>query len=282
MRIFLLPISTRRALIYCQRVNKKPTADLSYLDRATKKAADTWSKWEAAKGGWQKKLTEYGNRGMQRIPYQEWGLKSFPPANAQIEAEELAANKKFPVHYPGNIMKYEDVSKVMARLAKERKQLHWNRFTCSLIGLPFSLPFGLIPVLPNIPFFYLAFRSWSHWRALKGSDHLDFIIDNRLFQPTPTPELESVYRKTVPNLPNSFTYVTKSQVEEGIDPDEKLLLTSSSHTLIAKNLGVPELGGEVERAVRQVETSLKREDEERQAKENLEAARQEAEQKGKQ
>jgi len=146
MRIFLIPISTRRALIYCQRIEKKPVADLSYVEKAAKKGAETWAKWEAAKGGWQKKLTEYGNRALQRIPYEEWGLKSFPPASSQIQAEELIANKKFPVYYPGNIMKHEDVPKVMARLAKERKQLHWNRFTWSLIGIPFSLPFGLIPV----------------------------------------------------------------------------------------------------------------------------------------
>lgn len=146
MRIFLLPITTRRALIYCQRGSRKPAQQQSYLDRATKKASETWAKWEEADGGWQKKLTVYGNRALQRIPYEEWGLKSFPPLSAQVEADELADNKKFPVYYPGNVMHHDDVPRVMARLAKERKQLHWNRFAWSLVGIPFSLPFGLIPV----------------------------------------------------------------------------------------------------------------------------------------
>ena len=146
MKLYLLPLSTRRALVYCQKVTQKPAAELGYVDRATKKAADTWARWEAAESGWQKKLTVYGNRALQRIPYQEWGLKSFPPANFTVEAEELANNQKFPVYYPGNIMRHEDVPKIMARLAKERKQLHWRRFTWSVIGIPFSIPFGLIPM----------------------------------------------------------------------------------------------------------------------------------------
>ena len=146
MRIFLLPISTRRALIYCQRVSPKPPTELSYVDRITKKAADTWSNWEAANSGWKKKVTEYGNKGLQRIPYEEWGLKSFPPLNPQVQAEELTENKRFPVFFPENIVQRDDVPKIMARLAKERKNFHHNRFWGCAIGMPVTLPFALIPM----------------------------------------------------------------------------------------------------------------------------------------
>lgn len=116
------------------------------MDRITKKAAETWANWEAAEKGWQKKITEYGNRGLQRIPYQEWGLKSFPPLTPQVQAEELVDNKKFSVFYPENIMEGEDVPKILRRLASERKNLHWKRFWWSMFGLPFTIPFGLVPV----------------------------------------------------------------------------------------------------------------------------------------
>jgi len=256
MRLFLLPITTRQALIYCQRATPKPTKELDYVDRITRKVADTWVKWEAAEKGWQKKITKYGNRGLQRIPYQEWGLKSFPPLTPEVQAEELADNKKFSVFYPENIIKSEDVPKIMGRLASERKNLHWKRFWGSLFGLPLTLPFVLVPVIPNIPFFYLAFRCWSHWRALKGSDHLDFLLDHRLLRPVSSAELEQIYLITAPKLQHSFTYVTRSQVMEGADPEEQMLLTRSSHKLVAKTLNIPELGVEVERAVHQVEAAL--------------------------
>ena len=43
---------------------------------------------------------------------------------------------------------------------------------------------------------------------------------------------------------------------EGADPEEQMLLTRSSHKLVAKTLNIPELGVEVERAVYQVEAAL--------------------------
>jgi len=91
-------------------------------------------------------LVTYGNQGLQRIPYQEWGLKSFPPSNPKLQAEQIADNKKFDVVYPGNVMHKDDVPKIMARLAKERKQLHWNRFIGSMVAMPFCIPFALVPV----------------------------------------------------------------------------------------------------------------------------------------
>jgi hypothetical protein len=65
--------------------------------------------------------------------------------------------------------------------------------------------------------------------------------------------MEQIYLKTAPNLQNSFTYVTRSQVIEGTDPEEQMLLPASSHKLVAQTLKVPELATEVERAIHQVE-----------------------------
>ena len=70
--------------------------------------------------------------------------------------------------------------------------------------------------------------------------------------------MEQIYLKTAPKLQNSFTYVTRSQVMEGADPEEQMLLPGSSHKLVAQTLKVPELATEVERAIRQVETTLAR------------------------
>jgi len=70
--------------------------------------------------------------------------------------------------------------------------------------------------------------------------------------------MEQIYLRAAPNLQNSFTYATRSQVWEGTDPEEQMLLTSSSHKLVAEILNVPELDAEVARAVHQVETGLAR------------------------
>jgi len=146
MRIFLLPLTTRQALIYCQKPAQQVAKPASYTDRAINYAAKTWEKWEAAEKGWKKTVVTYGNAGLKRVPYQEWGLKSFPPGVPKKEAETITNAVKHDVVYPGNIMHQNDVPKVLLRLARERKQLHWNRFIGSLLGMPITLPFALVPV----------------------------------------------------------------------------------------------------------------------------------------
>ena len=48
-----------------------------------------------------------------------------------------------------------------------------------------------------------------------------------------------------------------------MEPEEHMLLDEASHSLVAKELKVPELNAEVERAVRQVKESLLRAEEDR-------------------
>ena len=83
MRLFILPISTRRTLIYCERIapSLAPGATKPPLaDRIITKSSAVWTSWEKAEKGWQKKVTDYGNALFRRIPFEEWGLKTLPPA----------------------------------------------------------------------------------------------------------------------------------------------------------------------------------------------------------
>jgi len=149
MRLFLLPISTRRTLIYCERVqevvkgaqNQQPISQ-----RILNRASQTWAQWEKAEKGWQKQLTVYGNRLFNRIPYEEWGLKTIPPATKQRLAEIDQGKLNVECLYPGAFLKGSRVPEVLRTLATERQSLH-NRRLWTCIGLmPLSAPFTLVPV----------------------------------------------------------------------------------------------------------------------------------------
>jgi hypothetical protein len=158
MRLFLLPISTRRTLIYCDRSvgrNVPPSASTtatkepqSYLDRATTKAASTWSDWERADGGWKKTLTGYGNALLRRIPYEEWGLKSLPPLHTKLIDAYEAGKKSTPIQvlYPSSFLPPNRVANSLKTLATERQELHRKRMIGSIIAAPLTLPFALIPM----------------------------------------------------------------------------------------------------------------------------------------
>jgi hypothetical protein len=165
MRLFLLPISTRRTLIYCERTQKKlaPGQKPSWIDRATGKASETWISFEKAESGWKKQLTIYGNKALRRIPYEEWGLKTLPPLTQKIREKQPKAQVE--VLFPGRFMKEERVPGVLNQLAVERQGLHKKLMIWSVIGAPLTLPFAAVPIVPNIPGFYLLFRAYSHFRG---------------------------------------------------------------------------------------------------------------------
>ncbi|KAA8904169.1 mitochondrial K+-H+ exchange-related-domain-containing protein [Sphaerosporella brunnea] len=265
MRLFLIPISTKRTLIYGQRLNKVTQETPTLADKASARAAQLWLKWESAEKGWQKKLTEYGNKVFNRIAFEEWGLKSIPPLSARKE-QEGAASKKIEVIFPPSIISEQNVPKIVERLATERTSLHRRRLIWCLIGMPISAPFGLIPVIPNIPFFYLAYRAFSHWKALSGAKHLEFLSNRTLILPVKSAALDAVYRRhNTDTAIDDDALVNKEKVEwtevakairsarkgdEG--HKEVLLLREEDAEAVAKVANVPALAVECERASRQV------------------------------
>jgi hypothetical protein len=148
MRLFLLPISTRRTLIFCERVQESltPGKPAPYSERIITKAADTWAGWEKKESGWQRWVTNAGNTLFRRIPFPEWGLKSFPPAtNARIQDVD-AGKYKFECLYPAAYLKESKVLETLQKLATERKQLHYSRLWGSVVLMPVMVPFALVPV----------------------------------------------------------------------------------------------------------------------------------------
>lgn len=70
--------------------------------------------------------------------------------------------------------------------------------------------------------------------------------------------MEDLYEQVSPDAPD-FTFVTPSQVLDGTAPPEQIILPAECHDLVAKVTGVPELSGEVERAVWQIQRQFKQE-----------------------
>jgi hypothetical protein len=146
MRLFLLPISTRRTLIYCQRINATVSEQQTLIDKATARAAKLWASWEKKNSGWQKKVVELGNKALKRIPYEEWGLKSIPPLSARRKEDELSGKEDVSVYFPPLLIPKHSVTDVLRILGTEREALHKSRLIYSIVGMPITAPIALIPV----------------------------------------------------------------------------------------------------------------------------------------
>lgn len=148
MRLFLLPISTRRSLIYCERIQQqtKPGQKPPITERIVSRASETWAQWERAEKGWQKQITVQGNRLFKRIPYEEWGLKSIPPATKKRLEDVDNGKLHFECLYPGSFVTKTKVPDILKALASERQALHRKRMWQSLLWIPFTIPFTIVPV----------------------------------------------------------------------------------------------------------------------------------------
>ncbi len=151
MRLYLLPISTRRTLLFAQRLNVSTTDRQTLADRVQDRAAKTWAGWEKRESGWQKKVVNYGNYAFRRIPYEEWGLKSVPPLSKRRKEEEMKGNERVDVVYPKSLMPMDKVPGILQQLATEREALHKRKMMWCFIAMPFTAPVALIPVYVHVP-----------------------------------------------------------------------------------------------------------------------------------
>lgn len=107
--------------------------------------------------------------------------------------------------------------------------------------------------IPNLPFFYLVFRAWSHWRALSGSKHIEFLLDKKLIIPKPSKILDDLY--SAGKKPFDTELVSTSSGPDPKDPTadtDTLILHKSDGKKISRLLEIPELDIELDRAVWQV------------------------------
>ncbi|KAI2635982.1 mitochondrial K+-H+ exchange-related-domain-containing protein [Xylaria nigripes] len=264
MRLFLLPVSTRRTLLYCQKLQTLPSEHKPWVDKIISRAAKLWSEWEQAKGGWKESVVIYGNRALRRIPYEEWSLKSVPTLSTRRREEEIMGKEKHHIIFPESIISASRASQVLQTLATERESLHRSRMIWCFIGMPISAPLGLVPLVPNLPFFYLAFRAWSHYRALSGGKHLQWLLSNKFFTLSPSKELNTIYSRQLLSTSSPVHKANPSnpgpsyQSDEIPPAQERLLLTRETCRTVAEALNFPELIPELERAVWQVENTLQK------------------------
>ncbi|KAF9201836.1 hypothetical protein BGZ49_007955 [Haplosporangium sp. Z 27] len=168
MRIFLIPISRNAKLLHCHST-QQPNAT-SYINRATNWAGKKWEGLGKAKPDSMKiKLYGAGTKMLEKLEYQENFLKEIPAK------EDVTITTMVPFVYPSSLNEAQVHSDFKA-LIDQRIPYHRKYMIYSALWVPVTSLFTIVPLVPNIPFFYNAFRLWSHWKAYNGAKHLDSLI----------------------------------------------------------------------------------------------------------
>ncbi|KIK26746.1 hypothetical protein PISMIDRAFT_8770 [Pisolithus microcarpus 441] len=234
------------------------------FNKLTTMAADAWANFgKAPEGSWKARvpsllgrllcelrLYQHGERLVDRIDFEELALKGVDPSlapsfrNRNAVAGLSRSNQKgeqrppvIPLIYPPSVYSSlptprsdESVHPSLSHLRvllDSRGPRHRRGFYCWMLAAPLTFPLTIIPVIPNIPFFFCAWRSWSHYRGLhtrstcwvnaadaetapctpltayKSSQYLSFLIDQGFVHPEPSRALDDVYRLFSPSASNT-------------------------------------------------------------------------------
>lgn len=214
----MLPLTRNRSILYCQqallpKVRSKPRFD----DRVAAKAAKTWANFESSPTKWKQRLVAGVNWALERIPYEEWSLKTVPSQNTYMrkvqETGDLVAPKELlasgvsakdlePLElvYPTTAMTFEQARSELGKFATAGISRHKTHMLYCAVGLPLTLPIALVPVVPNVPGFYLLYRLWSNWKAWEGAKHLDHLLADTHLKGCQLPALDYVYQHGRPEM----------------------------------------------------------------------------------
>lgn len=184
------------------------------IEFITSKANGMWADWESTPKSplqWKKRVTTLGNSLFAKIPYPEWGLKSIPPLSAARSEEEtqlaqidrsspdpgLRSRRRaaeVDVVYPARMFRESEIRGVLGQLASGTNQAFYRkRMWWSVVAMPLTIPFAVVPVVPNLPFFYATFRAWSYWRAGGGVQHIQHLLEKDLVNTAPSQVLQRLY-----------------------------------------------------------------------------------------
>ena len=123
--------------------------------------------------------------------------------------------------------------------------------------------------VPNLPFFYLCFRAYSHYRAWYGGKMLEHLMRKKLVKETSSPQLDAMYATGLLHPTRQASREAETPSDEDVervsrvvseqtqgDAEEVMVLQKWNGKLLAEAFHLPEMEVEIERAVEQVEKSI--------------------------
>ncbi|KAJ3792322.1 mitochondrial K+-H+ exchange-related-domain-containing protein [Lentinula aff. detonsa] len=245
-----------------------------WIHWAQSKASSTWAGFgQAPEGDWKLKVFRMGEHLVDRIDYEELALKGVDPAMGptifHLDArgkgtDETNEKQKVMIRllYPPSIQSAESSLAQLRQLIRTREPRHKKGFLTWMIIAPFTAPFMIIPIIPNLPFFFCVWRSWSHYRAYRASQYLAALIEHGHVTSAPSPGLDAIYEKYAPKpapLTSSSQNPTSSHnSSQSTIEDVEMLLTRDAVPAIISTFSLEEsAASDMYRAIEQAQVRTK-------------------------
>lgn len=279
-KLIVIPVTTKKIFIYYKHTNDllNENSRLIRLERwINKKSATLWEKMSTSPKTLNKKIVSWVNPLLNNTPWTENSLKTIPGENyilkrvsnedkdgklteAKLTLKQyLTSSNPFktrplPVYYPSKSLTQEAVLSEFKTFYQNGLQYHKKHTWLCLLGLPLTIPVILVPLIPNVPGFYLTYRAYCNFKAFLGAKHLQTIMEKK------SPRLLFKDVEGYSDILNGYIAATteKGQPHEQV---EKLLLNNDLVARIIDHLEIHEIESDLKKAVRQEQKRLEAKDE---------------------
>ncbi|KAB5594083.1 K+-H+ exchange-like protein [Ceratobasidium theobromae] len=252
MRLFAFPLTSprniatknygnRHPLIYYYAQmpkTKRDEREPSLLKRAQDKASQMWVNWGKEPGGWKLKVHTYGEKVVDKVDFEELALASIDtslgPRLPQLTARDSTGKElserqskthtiSIPLIYPPSCISSANPLDNLQQLLAHRSPLHRRRTWFWVGVMPFTAPFALLPIVPNLPFFFCVWRAWTHWKAHKASAYLLELVEQGAIRAMPSQELDKIYSNTAKLLSGPTRNDTKRHERTKFDSNVQVV-----------------------------------------------------------
>jgi hypothetical protein len=151
-------------------------------------------------------------------------------------------------------------------LLNQRIPYHKKYMWYSVYWVPLAATFAIVPLIPNIPLAYNLFRLYSHYKALKGAEHLKALSEYGSLQWTNDSHLDAIFetRSLVQSQDIAFPKQVEQSFKEsprkpnlvGLEQDIDGVLKLEDIKRLGETLEVPGLEMELNRARFQILKSI--------------------------
>ena len=296
---YALPLTTKKTFLHCKYNDEIfPGGKKNLEEKIIAKFTQLWNNFAGSEASFNKKVVALINRFLSNIPWLETCLLSIPSqrfitrklnedtqyvTHDQILAENIQSDalQKFDFYYPGTLTNTELIIRNFKPEFKSQHDTHKKGILKDLMLLPLTIPFAIVPLIPNIPGFYLLYRVYCHIKVIASLKYLIILLKDGHFNFGRVDDLAEIYLSTKDdqvraNLMEELTCVSNRKAFQGDTDDasdavddrqEKLLLSEDVARELCKAFDDEESAPKLIFAIEQERRHLKERDEARQQKE---------------
>lgn len=200
-KFIVIPVTTKKIFVYHKHTSEilDDNSRIIRFERwINRKSGQIWDKMNKSPKSYNQKIVSFVNRLLDNTPWTENSLKSIPgeqyilkrvmnkDKESQITLKQFTTSKKplvskpLSVYYPSKSMSRDSVVVEFRNFYASGLNYHRKQLWLCILGIPLTLPLVLIPLIPNVPGFYLTYRAYSNFKAFLGAKHLKNIIEDQV------------------------------------------------------------------------------------------------------